>query len=109
MFLEIAALAFTFTFTFTFGSGWRFVGRNLEGPRIGAPLHPPYAHPGEERRQCVELLSLPLVRRMVVTVGALNLDAEENSRAFGRQFIGLATVREDQSCLAMIGDGPRGG
>jgi hypothetical protein len=46
---------------------------------------------------------------MVVTVGALNLDAQENSRAFGRQFIGLAALREDQSGFAMIGDGSRCG
>ena len=43
---------------------------------------------GKEGRQLVELFALPAVGRMIVALGALDLDAEEHARDLGRRVFG---------------------
>ena len=76
-------------------------------PRRG--LHLPEGNAWEERGQLVELLALPAVPRVVVALGALDLDAEENPRHLGGGLLGAAVLGEDDRPGAMLADIPLGG
>ena len=55
-------------------------------------IHRLHGDPWKERGQLVELLALPAVGLVVVALGALQLDAEENARHFGRCLFGAPVL-----------------
>ena len=62
-------------------------------------LNRPHGDPRKERRELVELLALPTVGLVIVALGTLNLDAEEDPRHLGRRFFGAALLGQlDRRC-----------
>ena len=107
--LEEPATLFALPFPLALASaGPVVVGRDAVGGGLGFSV-PLNGDAGEERGQLVELLPFPLVVRMVVTIRALDLDAQENPRRLGGDLVGLAPLSENEGRLAMLGDFARGG
>jgi len=83
---------------------------------IGEHLHRQRTqhHAGEIRRQLVKLLALPGIVGMIVALGALKLDAQEDAGGLGGGFFRLAFVGHGQdraavgACLAGGGDNGAG-
>src|SRR5262249_55663789 len=73
--------------------------RSLSGVTFVHRLH---ADPREECRQLMELRALPAIGWMIVAIGTLDLDAQEDSRDFGRDFRRLAELGSDESGGAVL-------
>ena len=86
------------------------LGHHLEDGQL--PRHAPHERlrpgAGEEGRELVELLALPAVGLVVVALGALDLDAEEDPRDLAGQLHGLGLVGQREADRAVLVD-PAGG
>ena len=62
------------------------------------------SYAGKERCQLVKLLALPAVGGVIVTLGTLDLDAEEDSRNFGCCFFGPPVLCHDDRGISLLQD-----
>ncbi len=71
---------------------------------VGLAAHRLLAQAGEVAGQFVKLHALPAVERMIVALGALNLDAEEDARRLGSAIVDrvVAHVREQEKGSAVL-------
>ena len=80
----------------------RPVDRNdVEALLLATPVGP-NANPRKEGGKLVELFPLPMIGRMVVALGALNLNAQENPRDFGGGVVGIGRLGHDQRRGAVL-------
>ena len=52
----------------------------------------------------MELFPLPMISRMVVTFGTLNLNAEEDAGDFGGGIVGIGRLGHDQTPWTILAD-----
>ena len=67
------------------------------------------ANAREEGGQFAELLAFPLVAGMIVALGALDLNTQENARDFGDCFFGFRLLGQNQTIAAIFGHVAGGG
>ncbi len=81
-------------------------GNHHEGTRI--TLRGPHGDSGKERRQFVELFASPAIERMIVALGALNLNPEKYTRNLRHGFFGLPHLRHDEGRTPVFANVPLG-
>ena len=73
-----------------------------EAPLVAPPGLRPDADPRKERRQLMELLPLPMIGRMVVALGTLDLNTQQNPRHLGRGVRRIGRLGHDIAVAAVV-------
>ena len=66
--------------------------------------HVANSDPWKEGSQLVKLFALPTIVRVVVTLGALNLNTKKDARHLGRRFLGTSILSHNDRRVAVFFD-----